>query len=270
VTMTVLVHITDLHFGAENPAVVAALHHSIVEIQPTVVLVSGDLTQRARRSQFIAARNFLDSLAAPWIAVPGNHDIPLYNLVARTLFPLASYKKHIANDLNPSWQIGDVVVQALNSAHGATVKDGRLTQAQLANAATTFQQCTAPLRIAMFHHPALVPHWLPKEICVDDPQTILAALCDARVHIVLTGHTHQLFSTIHTHKNNAMLAITGGTACSTRVRNESPSFSCFVFNAPNLEHRIYEWQGSQFVHCTTIIFHLTVGGLQYVSTLGKS
>jgi 3',5'-cyclic AMP phosphodiesterase CpdA len=73
--MRVLVHLSDIHFGRVNPSLLAPLVKTINEIEPDLVAVSGDLTQRARSHQFREARAFLDSLPQPQIIVPGNHDI---------------------------------------------------------------------------------------------------------------------------------------------------------------------------------------------------
>ena len=86
--MRKVMHISDLHFGRTDPAVVMALRETERRLVPHLIAVSGDLTQRARKHEFVAAREFLDSLAAPKIVVPGNHDVPLYNVIARFLTPL--------------------------------------------------------------------------------------------------------------------------------------------------------------------------------------
>ncbi|MGZ8265598.1 MAG: metallophosphoesterase, partial [Burkholderiales bacterium] len=99
--MRTLVHLSDLHFGRVNEAVLGPLARRIGAIAPDVVVVSGDLTQRARKRQFRAARAFLDTLPTPQIVVPGNHDIPLYNVFARFLTPLRNYRRYIGNDLEP-------------------------------------------------------------------------------------------------------------------------------------------------------------------------
>jgi len=101
--MRTIVHLSDLHFGRINAAVIGPLVSTINNIKPDVVAVSGDLTQRARSHQFKEARAFLDQLPRPQIVVPGNHDVPLHNLFARFLDPLRKYRRYIANDLTPSY-----------------------------------------------------------------------------------------------------------------------------------------------------------------------
>jgi len=97
--MRTIVHISDIHFGEIDYAVVKRLKEKIGEINPHLTVVSGDLTQRAKSAQFVEARAFLDALPKPQIVVPGNHDVPLHNVYDRFLHPLDKYKKFITDDL---------------------------------------------------------------------------------------------------------------------------------------------------------------------------
>src|SRR5688500_321214 len=99
--MRVLAHISDLHFGTEDASVAAGLVAELRQVNPALVVVSGDLTQRARGKQFRAARAYLEQLPSPQLVVPGNHDVPLYDVVRRFLFPLTRYRKYITANLEP-------------------------------------------------------------------------------------------------------------------------------------------------------------------------
>src|SRR4051794_36769089 len=99
--MAVIAHISDLHFGTEEPDVAAGVPADLATFQPALVVNSGDLTQRARVSQFKAARAYLDRIPFPQLTVPGNHDIPFYDVVRRFVAPLARYKKYMTPDLAP-------------------------------------------------------------------------------------------------------------------------------------------------------------------------
>ena len=92
--MRTIVHLSDLHFGRVNAALIEPLVRVVREVEPDLVAISGDLTQRARSYQFQEARLFLDTLPKPQIVVPGNHDIPLHNLFARFVEPLTRYKRY--------------------------------------------------------------------------------------------------------------------------------------------------------------------------------
>src|SRR5262245_50561815 len=99
--MRTIVHLSDLHFGATRDEAIAPLAMVVATLQPDLVAVSGDLTQRARPWQFIAAREFLERLPCAKVIVPGNHDVPLYNLYERFRHSLANYGRYISTDLEP-------------------------------------------------------------------------------------------------------------------------------------------------------------------------
>ena len=99
--MKTIVHLSDLHFGRIDLALVEPLRQAVVDLQPDLVAISGDFTQRARHRQFAAARAFVDSLQLKALVVPGNHDIPLFDFVERLAAPLSRYRKYIAADLAP-------------------------------------------------------------------------------------------------------------------------------------------------------------------------
>src|SRR4051812_16456239 len=127
-----IVHLSDIHFGRVDYAVVERLKEKISEINPHLIVVSGDLTQRARSAQFIEARAFLDALPKPQIVVPGNHDIPLHNVYDRFIHPLDKYKKFITGDLHPFYADGEIGVIGINTARSLTIKDGRINEEQIA------------------------------------------------------------------------------------------------------------------------------------------
>ena len=99
--MRTIIHLSDLHFGRVHRPALAPLAAAIERIKPDFIAISGDLTQRARPGQFREARAFLDALPAPYLVVPGNHDVPLYNVVQRVLKPLAKYRRIVSTDLEP-------------------------------------------------------------------------------------------------------------------------------------------------------------------------
>src|SRR5262245_59623391 len=94
--MRTLAQISDLHFGRHSAPVAAALLASLASQDPDLVILSGDLTQRARRSEFLQAQAFLRQIAAPKLVVPGNHDVPLYDLYSRFVAPLTRFQAYIA------------------------------------------------------------------------------------------------------------------------------------------------------------------------------
>jgi len=99
--MRTIIHVSDLHFGRVNPAILSPLVAFIRGARPDLVAVSGDLTQRARTREYLAAREFLRSIPFPQIVVPGNHDVPLHNLFSRFVRSLDRYRRYITEDLQP-------------------------------------------------------------------------------------------------------------------------------------------------------------------------
>src|SRR5664279_5675667 len=102
--MRTVVHLSDIHFGRVDARLVEPLVRLVDETAPDLVAISGDLTQRARRGQFEQARTFLDQLPYPRLVVPGNHDVPLYNIAKRFLDPHGGFRRHIASDLEPVYE----------------------------------------------------------------------------------------------------------------------------------------------------------------------
>src|SRR5688500_3797681 len=129
--MRTIAHLSDLHFGDTDAAVVERLIEKVRELNPDMLIVSGDLTQRARSSQFQDARAFLDVLPLPQIIVPGNHDVPLYNVIRRFLSPLARFRKYITSDLTPEYHDDELAVFGINTARSLTIKGGRVSEEQV-------------------------------------------------------------------------------------------------------------------------------------------
>jgi len=129
--MRVLAHLSDLHFGRSEAAVVSSLVSALEKVRPDLIVISGDLTQRARPAQFREARAFLDALGAPTLVVPGNHDVPLYNVLQRFFTPLGRYRRYIGRDTEPVYHDEEIAVVGVNTARAATFKGGRVAAGQL-------------------------------------------------------------------------------------------------------------------------------------------
>ena len=156
--MRTLVHLSDVHFGRVDEAVVTAIIPVVCSLEPDIVVVSGDLTQRAKPEEFRAARRFLDALPTPQIVVPGNHDVPLYNVFQRFGSPLSKYRRFISKDLEPFYCDDEIAVAGINTARSLTFKDGRINQDQMQR----LHDRLAPLddrmtKIVVTHHPFELP-----------------------------------------------------------------------------------------------------------------
>src|SRR4051795_6668778 len=132
--MARLVHLSDLHFGAHDEDLVEAVEHKADELKPDLIVISGDFTQRARTEQFKEACRFLERLREAGhevIGVPGNHDVPLYDVLRRFFSPLTRYRRFIDENLCPSIELPGVAVLGINTARSLTFKDGRISDEQI-------------------------------------------------------------------------------------------------------------------------------------------
>src|SRR3954453_24171038 len=149
-----IVYLSDGHFGRPGPAVVPAVLQAVRRLDPHLVAISGDLTQRARGWQFREARAFLDALPCPQLGVPRNHDVPLYNVARRFLDPLGNYARYITTDLRPVHTDAEIVVVGVNTSRSLTVKDGTIRPPDLRHARDTLVRAgDEVVKIVVAHHP---------------------------------------------------------------------------------------------------------------------
>ena len=250
-----LIHLSDLHFGAHDPRLVEAVAARIDEAKPDLVVVSGDFTQRARTEQFEEACRFLTRLKDAGhevLGVPGNHDIPLYDVLRRFLSPLTRYKRFIDDSLCPFHQLDGAAVLGINTARSLTFKDGRMNAEQVAFIRETFARASDAPRILVTHHPLFA---LPVG---DGPalgkpigrqELALDAIADAGVDLLLAGHNHRASTNsardLATRAGPA-LVIQAGTATSTRLREEEQSFNRIDIADDRVTLTVQSWAGDGF------------------------
>jgi 3',5'-cyclic AMP phosphodiesterase CpdA len=247
--MRTIAHVSDLHFGAADGGIVAALVATINEIRPDVVAVSGDLTQRARAWQFRDARAFLEQLPRPQIVVPGNHDIPLYNPFDRFGSPLRKFRSHITGDLHPCFSDGTVALIGANTTRSFTIKDGGLRRGDVIRISTHLASLDPALvKIVVCHHPFDPPSGRLGRWTMPRPDTgAMATLTERGVDVFLTGHLHVGFTgeTAVRYKacGRAAIVVEAGTAASTRVRGEANSFNVLRVEEDHVRVERLAWSG---------------------------
>ncbi len=256
--MARIAHLSDVHFGAHDPAIVAGAEAWLSEKRPDLVVISGDFTQRARVDQYREASAFLDRLeqaGLETLGVPGNHDVPLYDVVRRFARPLHRYRRYIDEELCPWFENGKLAVLGINTARSLTFKDGRINHEQMALIRERFRdQPPERTRILVTHHPLFampIGEGGALTKVVGRHEDAIEAICEAGVHILLAGHFHRTFaSAAREMVSNAggALVIQAGTATSTRLRaDESQSFNLLhVHRNDEVDLQVIEWGGDAF------------------------
>jgi 3',5'-cyclic AMP phosphodiesterase CpdA len=244
--MRKIAHISDIHFGREDAEVVERLVEKINEIEPHAIVVSGDLTQRARSSQFASARALLDRLPKPHIVVPGNHDVPLYNVVDRFVNPLDNYKQYITDDLQPFFRDEEVAIAGVNTARSLTIKGGRISPKQVAVVRQRMAGLgDSLLKVVVTHHPFDVPEGVDEDDIVGDAQKAMPLIAESGADVFLAGHLHvshigHSARRYRLETGRSALIIQAGTAASTRARGEENSFNLLEWDRPVLSVRRFQ------------------------------
>jgi len=245
--MRTIVHLSDIHFGRVDDRLLAPLRATIEAVQPHVMVISGDLTQRARSAEFKAARAWLDTLPEPQIVVPGNHDIPLYNVAARFLTPLTKYRRYITPDLAPEYVDDEIAVMGLNTARSLTIKDGRVNHEQVRRLEERMAKVDAKLtRIVVTHHPFDLPEQFDEDDLVDRAPMAMEAFSKCGVDLLLAGHLHASHSGNSARRYKiagySALIVQAGTATSTRGRGEANSFNVLRIDGDEIQVERYSWK----------------------------
>jgi 3',5'-cyclic AMP phosphodiesterase CpdA len=243
--MRVVVHLSDIHFGRVDRATIGPLAEAICRVSPHLVAISGDLTQRARWREFAAARAFLDSLTFPQLVVPGNHDVPLFNVFARFLTPLARYKHAISDNLAPVHRDDEMIVVGVNTARSWTWGEGRINESQVDQLVTHLSGVPREvIRIVVTHHPFDLPEGVREERLLGRAEMAMKKLSAAGADLFLAGHLH-ISHIGHAAErydigNHSALVVQAGTL-SIRSRGEEPSFNVLHIERPSVAIERFVW-----------------------------
>jgi 3',5'-cyclic AMP phosphodiesterase CpdA len=245
--MRTIVQISDLHFGRIDTALLRPLAQAIESVEPDLLAISGDLTQRARTAQFRDAASYLATLPQPQIVVPGNHDVPLYDILRRFLSPLTRFRRYICDDLTPFHSDSEIAVLGLNTARSLTFKGGRVNAEQMEIARQRFAGLPEDVtRIVVTHHPFDVPEQGDEADLVGRANVAMEAFAGCGVDLFLSGHMH------HSHASStaaryriegfAALVVQAGTATSTRGRGEANAFNVMRIGRTDMALETWTWQ----------------------------
>jgi 3',5'-cyclic AMP phosphodiesterase CpdA len=262
-----IAHLSDLHFGHHDPSLAAGLAEDVKRQSPTMVVVSGDFTQHGTRSEFEQAGEFLATLDAPVLAVPGNHDVPMRNIVRRLMRPYSLYRRYISSELEPFVEVDGVAIAGIRTSRRARLElnwaHGTISAKQLRQLAARFSKASpTATRIVVAHHPLLEPD---KETAVKmqpvrQADEALEAFYELGVRAVLSGHFHLSYVRQYggrgSNASNAglknaaaapILVIQASSTISTRLRGEPNAYNLVDVSTGRITATVREWRGDAWV-----------------------
>ncbi|CAN5586044.1 metallophosphoesterase [soil metagenome] len=243
--MRTLLHLSDLHFGRVDDSLVEPLIAVAQSLAPDLIVVSGDFTQRARRIEYRAARTFLARMPETRLVVPGNHDIPLWDVIRRFVSPLGRYRHYISSELMPFHQDEEIAVLGINTARSLTRKDGRINEQQVERARQILSRAGPGVtKVVVTHHPFDLPPGSRSRL-VGRAVMAMNALASAGVDLLLAGHLHLhhtgLTAQRYQIEGHSALVVQAGTTISTRGRGEANSFNVIRIERPEIRIEHYVW-----------------------------
>ncbi|WP_181700188.1 metallophosphoesterase family protein [Chthonobacter albigriseus] len=265
-----IAHISDLHFGRVDHGVVESLRDELNRHLPDLVIISGDFTQRAKRSEYMEARAFVDSLKAPWFAVPGNHDITFHHLYQRFFDPWRRYRRFIHHEVEPVFQDEELFIVGINTARRMFLEldwsHGRISGDQIARVERQLSEAPSHLfKIVVGHHPFLPPPYAPATRVVGHADRALASFERHGVRLALAGHLHRGYLRVvdpaissepaaapsrdrdRAPDRPPLVVVQTASATSTRLRDEPNAYQriCIENGKAVISSRV--WDGQSFV-----------------------
>lgn len=227
-----VVQISDLHFGKSDGTLLEPLRQAIEEIAPHVLIVSGDLAEHATEREFRQAAAFLRILPKPQVVVPGNHDMPFYNLWERAFVGLKRFHDIVSPEIPDCFEDDELVILGADTSRVWPIRGGSLSSLQLEKLAQDFAKVPpAKVRMLVTHHPFDLPMAQNRRLIVGHARRSIKRLAPV-VDILLAGHIH-LSSTGSTSiryktAGHALAFVQAGTAVSTRDKGEKNSFNSLL------------------------------------------
>jgi 3',5'-cyclic AMP phosphodiesterase CpdA len=241
-----IVHISDLHFGAHDSAAIAPLTQCIHQLDPHLVVCSGDLTANAEAAQFQQARKFLSSLPQPQLTIPGNHDLSFFNPLRRILQRRRNFRRSITRERYPTYKDSQISAIGVDTTRVFHLRNGKIRPLQALRVANHFHR-TPPetVRILVTHHPFDLPEHFHQRELVRHARRTLERL-SPHVDLFLAGHMHIGYAESTSLRWQAIgseaLYVQAGTATSRMERGEEKSFNVIETEFPEI--RVQPWQWS--------------------------
>jgi 3',5'-cyclic AMP phosphodiesterase CpdA len=212
----------DTHFGHVDAAACRALIDDLRQQAPSLVIIAGDLTQRARRSEFLAARSFIDALPCPVLTIPGNHDLPLYDLPRRLLHPYGRYRRYISADLEPSFVTPTLAAIGVDATSRLRHKNGTLDGKRIRHAARRLREAASMFRLVAVHQPLAALHAEDRKHVARGASAALQSWLQAGADVFVGGHVHRGYC-LQVGSAPSGIVVQAGTAVSTRRRHGLPN-----------------------------------------------
>jgi 3',5'-cyclic AMP phosphodiesterase CpdA len=263
--MVRIAHISDLHFGTHLPRLAAALSEEIHRMQPALVALSGDLTQRARPPEFAAVADFIRRLPEPVLVVPGNHDLPGWRPLGRFIHPWRDWRRHLSRELEPCIEGRGFIAIGVNTARRWGLHPdwsrGRINSDQLARVARlTSGADPNSVRLLVAHHPFLLSTAMRRRGLVGRADSALSGLRSARIDLILGGHLHRGDAGIA----GGIVVAQAGTAISSRRKDEPNAFNRIEASSHRIQIETMHWDGAGFVVARRSLFQRQ--GLDWMSS----
>jgi 3',5'-cyclic AMP phosphodiesterase CpdA len=255
--MRTIIHISDIHFGRIDRSIVDSILKVFGEIKPDLIIISGDVTQRAKASQFKSAIEFINKLKELGInsfVIPGNHDIePFIKPLQRAFDPYRNYKKYISPRIETFYADGELAVASLNTVRPSNIKDGHIEEAEIKRVQKWFTDFGPEItKIVVSHHPLDLPSEKHKRKLAKYAHVGVDLLSTSNIDLYLSGHLHRSSVVTTEERYNKLkycaIAVSAGTV-SSRQRGEVPSFNVLHIDRPaiSLETYLFDPEAQVFV-----------------------
>ncbi len=241
-----IIHISDLHFGIEDQLALESFLAICPELNPDLIIITGDIANRARKNQYNKFKKFYARLPQPVHCVPGNHDIPLWDVFSRYLSPFANYEKYVGSAGNQVWHNNNSVLVGLNTAQPKNIKQGQLCLQQLQFAETAFKDAADKLKLIFFHHN------IAKQRLLHAPllgyELLLNWVKQVPVDIICTGHLHYAaYKKLASLNNHICLLSHAGSLSCLRTNDDYNSFHQIIWQPSSCQISKYIYKDNSFV-----------------------
>jgi 3',5'-cyclic AMP phosphodiesterase CpdA len=224
---TLLFHLSDIHFGLEHNRALDWVAHEVAARQPAAVVITGDVTMRARTREFAAAREWILSLDAPVTVEVGNHDLPYFNLAERLFDPYRRFRG-MESVVERELDLPGIAIVPLKTTVRMQPRldwsKGWVSDAALAKCLAAIDALPAGKSVLVTVHHPLVEVGTRGTALTRGGTRALAELAKRRVTAVLSGHVHDPFDITRETANGSVRMIGAGTL-SQRIRSTPQSFN---------------------------------------------